>query len=64
MRFANWAALGVAAGMSSCSIMVATPAAQLAVPLVLKASAHRDGPTNASAARLLTQASISRSLVG
>ena len=64
MRFSNWAALGVVAGMSSCSIMVATPAAQLAVPQVMKASAHQYGPTNASAARVLPQASISRSLVG
>ncbi|HEX5264074.1 MAG TPA: hypothetical protein VFW13_11140 [Phenylobacterium sp.] len=60
MRFANWTALGIAAGMSSCSIMVATPAAQLSAPVTVTAAAERIAPP--AAAHVLSQAPASRAV--
>jgi len=39
MRTINWTALGIAAGMSSCSLVIATPAAHVAPQPVAKAVA-------------------------
>ena len=39
MRTINWTALGIAAGMSSCSLVLATPASHVAPQPVAKAVA-------------------------
>ena len=53
MRMTNWAALSIAAGMSSCSLVVATPAAHVAPQPVAKTDAVAAVATPASATRLL-----------
>jgi hypothetical protein len=66
MRLSSWGALSIAAGMSSCSLAVATaPVAQLTGPHLMPTSAHRDGPTKSMAPLVLNRTTITpRALAG
>jgi hypothetical protein len=56
MRMMSWAALSIAAGMSSCSLMATTtPVAPVAVPQPSATVANREAPAPAPAAIILSR---------